>query len=276
MTEPEEIARPETSEEKPEEGERKGETLSCPICGRALDSPLQDICAHCNAPVQPILRLLRLADLSVTEALRDITIGELDSALRRIKLVRVISKAHRLKAEVLEAIVKRLKGDPQGALARLAAVKAEMSENTDEELNLLIEETEKLALEEQKALALCCEQYNFALFQAKRGHYEEATLALTKALASVPHHAPSHALMAKVKLALRDVEEAKYHLRRALALDPTNKEASKLIAYLGGKPAPLIKWSRVMDAFRASPEWAVSAFIVLAIIFLALTAILAR
>ncbi len=262
---------PEVEQEHPakEPSEAPGE-LPCPVCDRLIPPPAPEFCPHCNAPIDIILDLMRVADQSIAEAMRDIRIGDLDSVEQRLELVRATSKKHRLKVEAVLAVVDRLRGDPASALARIRAVEEKMDE-FDELIVELIEDVEKQAMIDQGALALCCEHYNFGLFQAKRGHLEEARATLKKSLEAVPWHPDSHALMGKVLVALREEDEAKYHLRRALAADPTNVSASRMMTKLGrGKMGTAIE--KVAAFLRTNPAWAGSALVILILVVIAFVA----
>lgn len=271
----------EPSEEHPSETVPQAEELetpppgmACPVCDRLVSLPPPQLCPHCQAPIESITALLRVADVSLEEAGRDLSTGDLDSVARRLDFVRITSKRHRLKVEVLGAILMRLRGDPQGALARLAAI-GEKLEEEDEGLRGTVDEVQRASAADLTALASACELYNFALFQAKRGHHEEGRASLLKALQHVPHHAPSHALLGKVQLALRETDDARYHFQRALALDPSNPTAARHLARLGRAPVPRL-FLALLRGWVVSPRWvgAIVALIILA--FIALTALLSR
>jgi tetratricopeptide (TPR) repeat protein len=248
--------------------------LPCPVCDRLIPPPAPEFCPHCQAPIHTILKLLKTADLSLREAMRDISIGQLDSAEQRLEFVSATSKRYRLKVEIIRALIERLRGNPQAALARIKAVESRI-EDVDEDLIDLLEETERHALEDQYALATCCENYNFALFQAKKGHFEEARRWLVKALDLVPHHADCHALLGKVQLALDEYDDARYHLRRALATEPTNASASRTLAKLSGSgtPDPL----RIIGKKLAmSPSVFGSTLVIIILVIIALAALLSK
>jgi tetratricopeptide (TPR) repeat protein len=217
--------------------------------------------------------LLRTADLSIEEAVRDLNIGDLESVERRLQLVKATSREHRLKAEIVRAMLDRLKGDPTTALARLRAVR-EKIDPSDTELIELVDTVELSAIKDQEALSACCEHYNFALFQARRGHYEEARAAAGRALGWVPHHAPTHALLGKVHYLLGEHDPATYHLERALAVDPTNRSASRLLGRM--RQAGSIQGLRLERIRSLLSDNIVAIFVVLALILLGLAALLAR
>ncbi len=262
-----------TGESAPESRDGPGE-LSCPVCERLIPRPAPSICPHCQAPIQTIVSLLRTADLALTEALRDIRSGDLERAESRLDVIRATSRRHRIKVEVIRAMLARLHGDPAGALAILNAVD-ESGEDIDRDLGELIEQVRTQSMLDQGALAACCEHYNFALFQARRGHFEEARKSLRKALEHVPHHAQSHALMGKVLMALDEEERAKYHLRRAMASDPSNPTAASLLARSAGGAVPRA-YLRLVRRLRLSPALANSILVIVILAALALVALLAR
>jgi tetratricopeptide (TPR) repeat protein len=278
MTDPLDHTESGAPEREPEQGKAEPRVtppeIACPVCHRFVPSPAPELCPHCQAPIETILAILRIADLSLEEAMRDLRIGDIDAVERRLSTVRVSSKAHRLRVEAVQAMLDRLKGNPSASLARVRAVREAIAE-PDEELLALVMEIEKSALEDQQALAQCCEHYNFALFQARRGHYEEARQAACRALGYVPHHAPTHALLGKIQIALREDDDARYHLERALAVDPSSRSASRALARMSGFRMP----NAIVEMFRTrkvSAGWIGSVLIVLALIILALSALLSR
>ena len=274
---PDDIA-PEAGKEEPlqvgsTETRSASPEVACPVCHRVMPAPPPEICPHCQAPIHQINALLRTADLSIEEAVRDLNIGDLDSVERRLQLVKATSREHRLKAEIVQAMLDRLKGDPTTALARLRAVR-EKIDPSDTELIELVDTVELSALKDQEALSACCEHYNFALFQARIGHYEEARAAAGRALGWVPHHAPAHALLGKVHYLLGEQDPAAYHLERALAVDPTNRSASRLLGRMRQASSfSILKVEKIKGFLR---ENLVSIFVVLALLTLALAALLAR
>jgi tetratricopeptide (TPR) repeat protein len=251
--------------------------ISCPVCHRGMALPIPELCPSCQAPIQAIMSVIRVADLSIQEAIRDLRIGDLDSVSRRLALVRVTSKAHRLKAEVIQAMLDRLKGDPASALARLGSIRDQIPELPlpDDELAWWVAEAEEKALEDLQSMALCCEHYNFALFQAKRGHLEEARDSAMRALEHIPHHGPSHLLLAKTHFALRENIDAKYHLNRALASDPSDVSATRLLARINratiANPLDLIHKSGWLRS-----KWTGPGLVVILLILLGLAALLSR
>ena len=111
------------------------------------------------------------------------------------------------------------------------------------------------------------------LFQ--QGHFEEARKAGLKALEFVPHHAPTHALLAKISIALREYDEARYHLQRALATDPLNASASRLLAKMGrGNRTSLIAGLGLNR--RELARWLGPIFIVIILVVIALSVLLSR
>ena len=217
MNEPEDVQSP-----KPEP-DVAPEEMSCPVCERLIPSPAPETCPHCQAPIRVILALLNTADLSLAEAMRDIRSGDLKSASRRLELVKTTSRSHRLHIEIIQAVIDRLSGHPDTALARLKTVEEKFTEEPPEKKFItLLEAVRYQCVRDQDALAACCEHYNFALFEARRGHFEESRRSLIEALNEVPWHSDSHALMGKVLLGLREPDDAQYHLRRALVDDPRN------------------------------------------------------
>jgi len=171
-------------------------------------------------------------------------------------------------------MVERLEGKPEAALARLRALRDNADEE-DEELLEMIDQTEGLAYEDQAALAMCCEHYNFALFQAKRGHYEDARESAKRALEHVPHHGPSHALLGKIHFALKDEDVARYHVERALAVDPSNASASRFLAGMGREelPNPL---AGIMKYRRVLTKWVGPIIVVLLLVILGLIVLSGR
>jgi len=277
MTHPEDAPQESTPGPSPPQSAEPLETpeeLSCPVCDRLIPSPAPELCPHCQAPIQAILSILDTADLALDEAMRDLRSADLDSAERRIQFVRATSGRHRLKVEIIQAMIDRLSGDSPSALARLRAVQDKL-EDADDETIALIGRTINQCSREQEALASCCEHYNFALYQAKRGYFEDARRSLRKALEFVPHHAQSHALMGKVQLAMQEEEDAAFHLNRALAVDPTNSTASRMLALMGRsrRPNPL---ALIAAKINLSGAWASSILIVIILIVLALVALLSR
>ena len=248
--------------------------VACPICHRLIPAPAPELCPHCQAPIEPVLAVLRIADLSLSEAMRDLRIGDLESVSRRLALIRTTSKAHRARAEAVQAMVERLDGKPETALARIRALR-DFADQDDEELLEMLDQTEGLAYEDQSALALCCEHYNFALFQAKRGHFEESREAAGRALQLVPHHGPAHALLAKIEFALRNEDAARYHIERALAIDPSNASASRFLAGMGREelPNPLAGIMKYQPLFM---RWIGPIVVVLILAIIALSILLTR
>jgi len=248
--------------------------ISCPVCDRLVPPPAPETCPHCQAPIHTIFALLKTVELSLREAMRDIGIGRLDDAERRLEFVSATSKSHRLRVEVIRAIIERVRGNPQAALERLKAVKDRIEE-VDETLIDLLEEAERHALEDQEALAACCEHYNFGLFQAGKGHYEESRKSLRRALDLVPHHAPSHALIGKIQVALQDYDDARYHLGRALASDPTNVSASRMLARLGRRDR-LNPLEYLRDLFVTNRALAGPVLVIVILAVIAIAALLSR
>jgi tetratricopeptide (TPR) repeat protein len=265
---------PERSAPEPREAEVPPIEMACPVCERVVPLPAPQLCPHCQAPIESIVALLRVSDLSLEEAGRDLVIGDLDSVARRLELVRITSRRHRLRAEVLHAMLLRVKGEPQAALAKLRAAREKLEEG-EEDIRRFIDKLEAETLADQTALAAACELHNFALFQAKRGHYEEARASLLKALDCVPHHAPSHALLGKVQLALRNTDEARYHFRRALASDPSNPTAARYLGRLG-RPALVRPFLLLTEGWSISPRWAGAIIALVILAFIAIAALLSR
>jgi Flp pilus assembly protein TadD len=179
-----------------------------------------------------------------------------------------------VKAEIVHAQILRIKGNPGAALAHLYAVRDDLDVE-DSELSKLYEDTVARCIRDQADLAACCEFYNFGLFQAQRGHYEEARQSLAKALEIVPHHAQTHALLGKIFHALRIRDEARYHLSRALAVDPTNVSASRMMARMDWLRfrLPVERW---LSSLNITPQVAASVFVVVVLILIALAALLNR
>jgi len=282
MTRPDEEAAPvdgpefvtEDKQEGPPEPRTAPAATTCPVCERIVPTPAPDLCPHCQAPINTINALVDTADKSITEALRDLRSGEIESAEQRLELVRATSNRHRLKTEIVQALIDRLKGDPTTALTKLNAVREKITDG-DPDLIKLLEEVEERTLLDQVALAQACEHYNFAVFQSRRGHFEEARRSLGMGLKLIPHHAPSHALLGKVHLALGDEDEARYHLKRALASDPSNATATSLLTKMGEsvKPNPFV-WLRTR--LVENPAWAGSIVVIIVLAAIALTALLSR
>ncbi len=246
--------------------------VACPICDRLIPLPVPAHCPFCSAPIEPVIALLRAADLSIHEAMRDLKLGDLDSVERRLELVRATSRCHRIKAEIVHSQLLRIKGNPVEALTRLNAVRDSLDES-DEDLLGLYKATEDECIRDQTDLAACCELYNFALFQAKRGHYEEALRNVRKALGRVPHHALSHALLGKVLVALGDEGAARFHLRRALAIDPTNVSATQVLSRLS-KTQGINPIAAIAQFWNRSPQLAGSVFVIVVLLVLAVTVLL--
>ncbi|HDS30453.1 MAG TPA: tetratricopeptide repeat protein [Firmicutes bacterium] len=246
----------------------------CPICDRMIPHPPPEFCPHCSAHLQIVKSIFEIADRSIAEAARDISIGEIVKAEQRLQFVETVSKRHRTKVALVRAQILRLKGYPDKALENLNAVKDSLDPDDRVTVEMHSELTAR-CIKDQSDLASCCEHYNFALFQAKRGHFEEARESLAKALEIVPHHTESHALMGKVLMAMRDENDARYHLNRALATDPTNVSAMRTLSKM--------KWAGVENGFRRiayklnmSPPIAGSVFVVLVLILIAIVALLSR
>ena len=128
---------------------------------------------------------------------------------------------------------------------------------------------------EQDALAACCEHHNFALFQARRGHYEEARRSLVKALNEVSWNAESHALMGKVLMALGQDDDARYHLKRALATDPSNSTATRMLSRISGDGSPIERLlGDIAARMNMSPAWVGSFFVVIVLAVIAIVALL--
>ncbi len=246
--------------------------IDCPVCERVLPSPAPDLCPFCSAPLPELLALMKTVELSLTESLRDIKTGDIQSAEKRLKFVRATSQKHRLKVEIIQALRDRLAGDRVKAMERLNGVE-ERIEELDHNVIVMLGDVKTLVHRDQLALAGCCEHYNFALFNAKRGHYEEARASLTRALGLAPHHPHSHALMGKVMVALGENDRATYHFRRALAVDPSNVPASKMLAEMSRLRVPdLVK--RIADLMRANPVWTGSVFVVVILAVIAIAALM--
>jgi len=270
---------PEVVPDRPIEPGESPIELSCPVCERFVPSPSPETCPHCQAPIQTILALLDTADLSLDEAMRDLRTGDLRSASKRLGLVKTTSKAHRFHVEIIQAVIDRLSGNPEGALARLKAVDEEIVvEESEKDLLTLLENVRRNCMHDQDALAACCEHYNYALFEARRGHFEESRRSLLKALNEVEWHADSHALLGKIYLALRDVDEAKYHLKRALASDPSNPTATRLLNDLTrSEKISFTKFSSAIGNWIVkSPAWAGSIVALVILVVIALTAVFSR
>jgi hypothetical protein len=250
------------------------EELFCPVCERVIPSPAPENCPHCDAPINTIVEVFRTADNSIDEAMRDLKIGDLESAEGRLSLVRLASRRHRLKVEIIQAMIDRLRENCPSALARLQAVRGKLTED-DEEILSLLENVESRCVRDQEALALCCEHYNFALFEARRGHLEESRRSLRHALDEVPHHSESHALLGKVQLALGEEDDAYYHLRRALAADSSNTTATRLLAKM--RPDEVFNpFEYIKTKLLTSPVWAATALALLILAVLAVVAVLGR
>lgn len=248
------------------------EGMECPVCERVIPSPAPEFCPHCDAPIDTILALFRTADMSLEEAMRDIRTGDIDSAKKRLGFVRLTSREHRLKVELVQAILERLDWKTESALARLKSIKDTLGEH-DRGLLFLLDGVEKQCLIDQGAFAACCEHYNFGLFQARRGHFEEARRSLRRALTEVSHHAESHALLGKVQLAQCEYDDARYHLKRALAIDPTNPTATRLLAQMSRQ-----EYQNVIEFVKSklelSPVWAGSLMVLVILLAIAITAII--
>ena len=245
-------------------------SMACPVCERMIVIPVPEYCPHCDAPIDTILALFRTADLSLDEARRDIRSGDIESAKKRLGFVRLTSREHRIKVELIQAILDRLEWNTDSAIARLNSIKDTLSES-DSELRFIVDSLERQCLIDQGAMAACCEHYNFALFQARRGHFEEARRSLRRALTEVSHHAESHALLGKVQLALREYDDARYHLRRALAIDPANPTATRFLAQMGRQDV-LNVLEFVKSKFNLSPVWAGSLMVLVILLAIAITA----
>lgn len=245
------------------------EILTCPVCERLIPSHTHESCPHCDAPIDTILAIFRTADLSLKEAMRDVRSGDIESARRRLGFVRLTSRGHRLRVELIQAILDRLEWKTESALAILNTIKDALEEG-DDELKFLVDSVERQCLIDQGALAACCEHYNFALFHARRGHYEEARRSLRKALTEVSHHPESHALLGKVQLALREYDDARYHLKRALAIDPTNPTATRLLAQMGQQD--FLNVVEFVKSRGLSPAWTGSIIVLVILFAIAITA----
>ncbi|MCX6645861.1 MAG: tetratricopeptide repeat protein [bacterium] len=246
------------------------ESMECPVCERVIPAPAPEFCPHCDAPIETILALFRSADLSLEEARRDIRSGDIESAKKRLGFVRLTSRGHRLKVEIIHAILERLEWNTESAIARLNSIKDNLGES-DREMRFLVDNIEQQCLIDQGAMAACCEHYNFALFQARRGHFEEARRSLRRALTEVSHHAESHALLGKVQLAMCEYDDAGYHLKRALAIDPANPTATRFLAQMSRQEfLNVIEF--VKSKFNLSPVWAVSMMVLLILLAIAITA----
>jgi len=270
---------PEVVQTSPAEPKESPEEFSCPVCERVIPSPAPDTCPHCQAPIHIIAALLETADMSIAEAMRDLKSGDLRSASKRLNYVKSTSKSHRLHVEIVQAIIDRLSGSPDKALARLNAVQEKMSgESQDRNLIALLENVRQQCLRDQDSLAACCEHHNYSLFEARRGHYEEARRSLIKALNEVPWHADSHALLGKVYLALNETDDGKYHLRRALASDPKNPTATRLLNDISrSDKITLAKISgSIGDWIIKSPAWAGSIIVLVILAAIAVTAFLTK
>lgn len=258
------------SEAGPREERSPGDE-ACPVCDRLIQAPIPEFCPHCQAPVDVIFSLVRLAGIAVREAERDLNAGSIRDVRRKLDMARLASKDHRIHAEIIRARLDSLSGDPAGAIKRLRAVR-DVAVDVNDHTRLWMENALETALKDQLDLARCCEIHNFALYQAKRGHYEEARDLLQQALRIIPSHAPSHALLGKVHYTLRENAQGRYHLERAIAIDPSNQVAAHILGLSLRKP-PLDFKTMFSETRRLTPRivgWIISMLALLILILLAI------
>jgi tetratricopeptide (TPR) repeat protein len=249
---------------------------TCPVCDRVLPESDSEICPHCSAPIQSIKNLMEVAGKTLVDAERDISTGDIANVGKKLDLVATVSKKHRINVELVRARLDNLLGDSESALKRLNAV-ADL-DNLDRDTVTRIRKAYDFTYVSQERLASCCEDYNFALYEAKRGHLESALESLKKGLGEVPYHAQTHALLGKVYLALRDENNARYHLIRAIEIDPRNSTAAHSLSLIdkSGNES-FVEFLR--SGKKLAPNilgWAGSIIVILILAILAIGALFSR
>lgn len=211
------------------EGHRSEEVF-CPLCSRVLNPPDAQKCSNCGADIAGAREAIKLGEevlLGIERALRH---GDLLAVEEGLMQLDRISHGQRPKATFLRAKLCFLEKDYAKSIAMANSIIEEVE--VDEDLQKEVEAELPLWQEELRKKIESQEHYNFALSRIRDGYLEEAHDHLLKAIKLAPHLPENFRLLGKVFMRLREFDEGRYYIERALLLDEEDDTARELLTEL--------------------------------------------
>ena len=209
---------------------RKTEEAFCPLCSRVLPDPDAKKCSRCGAEIAGAREAMLLGEQILAGIDRALRQGDLLAAEEGLMQLDRITHGHKEKATFLRAKLCFHEKDYAKALAIANSITEEVE--VDSELEEEIKAELPAWQEELKKKIESQEHYNFALSRIRDGYLEESRDHLLKAIKLAPHLPENFRLLGKVYMRLREYDEGRYYIERALLLDEEDDVAMELLARL--------------------------------------------
>jgi tetratricopeptide (TPR) repeat protein len=208
----------------------RGEDAFCPICSKVLTSPRVARCPHCGADIEAAREAIKLSEDIIHGIERALRQGDLEVAEEGLMQLDRVSHAKSWKATFLRARLCFLEKDFVKAIAMANGIleEVDVDKSLQEEIRAVLPEWQKELCRKLESQ----EHYNFALSRVRDGYIEEAREHLSKAIKLAPHLPANFQLLGKVCIKLRDYENGRYYLERALLLDEENRGTIELLTRL--------------------------------------------
>ena len=203
----------------------------CPLCSRVLTDPDGTRCPHCGADIEKAREAVRLSREIIAGIERAFRQGDFEEAEEGLKQLDQVNLGKVPRGTYLRAKMHFFEKDYARAISMVNSV-LETIEDDDDLRNEISEVLPKW----QDALRLKLESqehYNFALSRVRSGYFEEAHEHLLKAIDLASHLPENFRLLGKVCLKLRDYENGRYYLERAMIIDEDDQSALELLIGLG-------------------------------------------
>ncbi len=202
----------------------------CPLCSKVLTDPEARRCPHCGADIEQARKAVKLSRDIIAGIERAFRQGDFEAAEEGLKNLDQINLGELPRGTFLRAKLLFYRKNLAQAIAMANGVLEKLDE--DDELRDEIKSALPDWQAELRRKLESQEHYNFALSRIRGGYFEEAYDHLLKAIKLAPYLPENFRLLGKVCLKLRDYENGRYYLERAILLDAYDQPALDLLARL--------------------------------------------
>jgi tetratricopeptide (TPR) repeat protein len=209
---------------------RLSEESFCPLCSKVLTDPDTNRCPHCGADIKSAREAIRLSKEIIAGIERAFRQGDFEGAEEGLEQLDQINLGQVPRGTYLRAKMYFHDKD----YAKAIAIANSLLETIEDDDSLRVDILEELPIwqNELRKKLESQEHYNFALSRIRDGYFEEAYDHLLKAIELAPHLPENFKLLGKVCLKLRDYENGRYYLERAILIDSDDQPALELLAKL--------------------------------------------
>lgn len=207
---------------------RSTEDSFCPLCSKVLIDPDARRCPHCGADIDKAREAMHLSKEIIAGIERAFRQGDFKGAETGLIQLDQINLGELPTGTYLRAKLHFHNKDFAQAIAMANGV-LESLDDDDELRGEILSEVPAWQAELKRKLE-SQEHYNFALSRIRTGYFEEAYEHLRKAIKLAPYISENFRLLGKVCLKLRDYENGRYYLERAILLNAADQSALDLLA----------------------------------------------